>query len=82
MSLVPQSPTEPNEADFLTSFEIQYLPKTYKDYYAIKRRNLFASIQGFPEMSKYYTMLDEIWLWEFSDLKPPGSEAQFFPLML
>ena len=77
-----QSSKEPQESDLLVPFEIQNLPKSYKDYYAVKRNNFFSSIQGFPEMWKYYTMLDEIWLREFSDLKPPGSAAQLFPLML
>jgi hypothetical protein len=63
-------------------FEIQSIPKSYKDYYAVKRNNFFSSIQGFPETWQYYMMLDEIWLREFSDLKPPGSVAQLFPLML
>jgi hypothetical protein len=78
----PASPNEPKESDLLVPFEIQNLTKDYKEYYLIKRNNFFSSIQGFPELWKYYTMLDEIWLREISDLKPPGKAAQFFPLML
>jgi hypothetical protein len=73
---------EPKESDLLVPFEIQNIPESYRDYYTVKRNNLFSSIQGFPEMWQYYLMLDEIWLREFSDLKPPGSAAQLFPLML
>jgi hypothetical protein len=78
----PAPPNEPKESDLLVPFEIQNLPKDYKEYYLIKRNNLFSSIQGFPALWKYYTMLDDIWLREISDLKPPGNVAQFFPLML
>lgn len=76
------TPETPKETDLLVPFEIQTLPEDYKEYYLIKRNNFFASIQGFPELWKYYTMLDAIWLREISDLKPPGNVAQYFPLML
>jgi hypothetical protein len=77
-----QSSKEPQENDLLVPFETQNLPKSYKAYYVVKRNNFFSSIQGFPEMWTYNTMLDEIWLREFSELKPPGSAAQLFPLVL
>ncbi len=82
MSAGSTPPNEPQESDLLVPFEIQNIPKSYKDYYAVKRNNFFSSIQGFPEMWQYYMMLDEIWQREFSDLKPPGSVTQLFPLML
>lgn len=82
MSTNPTPRREPKESDLLVPFEIENIPKDYKEYYTAKRNNLFSSIQGFPEMWKYYTMLDEIWLREFSDLKPPGRAAQLFPLIL
>lgn len=82
MSTHPTPRREPQETDLLVPFEIENIPKDYREYYAIKRNNLFSSIQGFPEMWKYYTMLDEIWFREFSDLKPPGRVAQLLPLML
>jgi hypothetical protein len=78
----PPSGHQLRETDLLVPFEIQHLPQDYKEYYAIKRGNLFASILAFPRLWKFYTMLDDIWLRGFSDLKPPGSLAQFFPLML
>jgi hypothetical protein len=78
----PAPPNEPKESDLPVPFGILNLPKDYREYYLVKRNNFFASIQGFPALWKYYTMLDAIWLREFSDLKPPGSPAQFFPLML
>jgi hypothetical protein len=82
MSIPFASPSEPRESDLLVPFESQNIPADYKDYYKIKRNNFFASIQGFPEMWKYYILLDAIWLREFSDLKPPGNVNQWFPLIL
>ena len=66
----------------LVPFESQNIPAEYKEYYKIKRNNLFASIRRFPELWTYYTLLDAIWLREFSDLKPPGQVNEFFPLIL
>ncbi len=79
---MPPSVLEPLESDLLVPFESQNIPAEYKEYYKIKRNNLFASIQRFPEMWKYYTLLDAIWLREFGDLKPPGNVNQLFPLVL
>jgi hypothetical protein len=82
MEIVPPATSEPQESDLLVPFESQHIPADYKEYYRTKRNNLFASIQGFPEMWRYYTLLDAIWLREFSDLKPPGNVNHWFPLML
>jgi hypothetical protein len=82
MSTTPASLSEPEESDLLVPFESQNIPADYKEYYKIKRNNFFASIQGFPEMWKYYILLDAIWLRGFSDLKPPGHVNQWFPLVL
>lgn len=82
MSTKPTPQREPNESDLLVRFEIENIPADYKEYYKTKRNNFFASIQGFPEMWKFYTLLDSIWLREFSDLKPPGQADQWFPLIL
>lgn len=71
-----------SESDLLVPFESQHIPTGYKEYYKIKRNNLFASILGFPEMWKYYVLLDNIWTREFGDLKPPGNVHHFFPLVL
>ena len=76
------SDNEPSESDLLVSFESQNIPAAYKEYYKTKRNNLFASIERFPEIWKYYTLLDAIWLREFGDLKPPEQVYKLFPLML
>jgi hypothetical protein len=75
-------PKEPEEAELLLPFESQHIPPAYKEYYKIKRNNFFASIQGFPEVWRCHILLDEIWLREFEDLKPPRDVNQLFPLML
>lgn len=78
----PLLPNEPNDNDLLVPFELQNIPADYREYYKIKRNNFFASIQGFPEIWKYYTLLDAIWLRAISDLKPPGQSSRWFPLIL
>jgi hypothetical protein len=82
MENVPPTTSEPQESDLLVPFESQHIPADYREYYKIKRNNFFASIQGFPEMWRYYTLLDAIWLREFGDLKPPGNVNHWFPLIL
>lgn len=74
--------SEPSERDLLVPFESEHIRSEYKEYYKVKRNNFFSSIQGFPEMWRYYTLLDAIWLREFRDLQPPGDVNQFFPLVL
>jgi hypothetical protein len=73
---------EPSESDLLVRFEIENIPADYREYYAAKRNNFFASIQGFQEMWKLYLLLDAIWVRAFSDLKPPGQVNLWFPLIL
>jgi hypothetical protein len=82
MTTGPASRGEAQESDLLVPFESQNIPEPYKEYYKVKRNNFFASIQGFPEMWKYYILLDKIWLREFGDLKPPRDANLLFPLIL
>lgn len=45
------SPNALEETDkLLHKFEVDNIPAQYREYYGIKRNNLFASIQGFPEI--------------------------------
>jgi hypothetical protein len=74
--------SQPQETDLLVPFELQNIPDKYREYYAIKRHNLFASIQGFAEMWQYYLRLDSIWLREFEDLESARDTTRVFPLML
>jgi hypothetical protein len=72
-----------HEADLLVPFEMQNLPAYYKEYYTTKRQNFFASIQLFPELWTYYTLLDKIWFREFQDLKLPLQDPnKLFPLIV
>src|SRR5437763_270592 len=58
------------------------MPADYREYYATKRNNFFASIQGFGEMWDYYMRLDAVWMREFADLKTAREASRMFPLLL
>ena len=73
--------TEPKETDLLMKFEIDHIPAEYRDYYATKRQNLFARIQGFPALWKLYLQLDEIWMQEFRDLQSRREPSSMLPLL-
>jgi hypothetical protein len=78
----PASRNEPDESDLLVPFESQNIPADYREYYKTKRNNLFATIQAFPELWNYYTLLDKIWLRELDDLKVPLDANHVVPLIL
>jgi hypothetical protein len=88
MSTTPAAPTIPatstsvDENSLLVDFERQHMPKDYRDYYATKRHNLFASIQNFGELWDLYLRLDAIWLRAFGDLKVARDLGRTFPLLL
>jgi hypothetical protein len=44
-------------------------PDHYKEYYAAKRNNFFASIQAAPRLWSAFMLLDEIWIREFEDIR-------------
>ena len=71
-----------SESDLLVPFEIQNIPREYKEYYLAKRQNFFASVQGFSETFDCYMLLDKIWLREFQDLKVASDLNRMFPLLL
>jgi hypothetical protein len=72
----------PKESELLVKFETENIPPEYREYYATKRQNFFASIQNFPEMWRYYILLDKIWMREFGDLGTAPDPEKMFPLML
>jgi hypothetical protein len=80
--MAPKPKAEPQESDLLVPFETQSIPRPYRDYYKARRNNFFASIQGFPELWKYYILLDEIWLREIDDLERARDPAHVLPLLL
>ena len=71
-----------SESDLLVPFEIQNIPREYKEYYLAKRQNFFASVHGFSETFDCYMLLDKIWLREFQDLKVASDLNRMFPLLL
>ena len=83
MGAQPPSPSDrPQETDILVPFEIQNIPAEYRRYYAMKRNNLFASIQQVPDLWNCYHMLDQIWFREFEDLNTTTNPGRMFPLLL
>jgi hypothetical protein len=52
------------------------------EYYATKRNNFFATIQGFRELWDFYLRLDAIWLRGFRDLYVARDPNTMFPLLL
>ncbi len=77
-----ESQSEAPESSLLVPFESENIPANYREYYKAKRNNFFGSIQNFPEQWKYCLLLDDIWMREFEDLKPPRDPNRSFPLVL
>jgi len=47
----PSASSNLDENTLLVEFERQNIPRDYREYYATKRNNFFASIQNFREFS-------------------------------
>jgi hypothetical protein len=45
------------------------VPDHYKEYYAAKRNNFFASIQAASRLLLAFMLLDKIWIREFEDIR-------------
>jgi hypothetical protein len=83
MSIAPKpAQSGPQETDLLVKFEIDNIPAEYREYYATKRNNFFASIQGFDGLWDYYTKLDQVLMREFADLNSATDANTMFPLVL
>jgi hypothetical protein len=72
----------PEDKDLLLPFEQFSFSREYLQYYKIRRNNLFASIQNFQPMWKYFMLLDKIWLREVEDLYTAKSPERMFPILL
>ena len=72
---------EPQETDLLVKFEIDHFPAEYRAYYAMKRNNFFARIQGFDALWQLYLRLDEVWMRELSDLQSARDAYSMLPLL-
>jgi tetratricopeptide (TPR) repeat protein len=78
----PVIPNPVDENTLLVEFERRHMPKDYREYYATKRNNFFASIEGFKELWELYLRLDAIWFRENADLKVATDTSRVFPLLL
>ncbi len=75
--------TTPNlELDLLLPFEQKAVPEHYRPYYAIKRNNFFASVQGSPDVWRFFQLLDKILLTEFQDMGTARDPNSIVPLAL
>ena len=74
--------TSNSQTDLLLPFEQKAVPEHYRPYYEIKRNNLFASIQGAPDLWRYFQLLDKILLTEFQDMGTAHDPNRMFPLAL
>jgi hypothetical protein len=72
----------PGDPDLLVKFERDNIKDDYRVFYAIKRNNLFSSIQGFPELWEFFCRLDEIWRREIGDLEVATDPDRMFPVIL
>lgn len=75
-------PTQSDEDGVLTDFEKNHLPQHFREYYAAKRQNFFASIQAFQPLWKCFVSLDEIWFREFEDMRSASDPNKLLPLIL
>lgn len=85
MSTAPATPNVQDSVDenrLLVEFERQNMPKDYREYYATKRHNFFASIQGFRELWELYLRLDAVLFRENNDLKVATDTSRVFPVLL
>jgi tetratricopeptide (TPR) repeat protein len=74
--------TANSPSDLLLPFEQKAMAEHYRPYYEIKRNNFFASIQGAPDLWRYFQLLDKILLTEFEDMGTAHDPNRMFPLAL
>lgn len=68
-----------DDADLLTKFEQDILREPYKGYYAAKRNNFFASIEGFRDLWDCFMLSNTIWMREFEDMRTVRDTGRMFP---
>jgi len=66
----------------LVKFEEENLPDEYREYYAAKRNNFFATIQAAPFVWAAFMLLDEIWIRELQNMRTAIDTSRMFPLVL
>jgi hypothetical protein len=68
-----------DDADLLTKFEQETMPEPYRGYYAAKRNNFFASVQGFKDLWDCFMLSNTIWMREFEDMRAVVDTSRMFP---
>ena len=69
------------DQDFLLPLERGF-PEKYRDYYGIKRNNMFAGVTNFPDLWSCFMQLDEIFLRELEHIQPISDPDKVLPVML
>ena len=72
----------PNPSNLLTKFEQETMREPYREYYATKRNNFFASVQGFRPLWDCFMLANDIWIREFADMRTVLDPSRMFPLNL
>ena len=68
-----------DDADLLTKFEQDTLCEPYRGYYAAKRHNFFASIDGFKDLWDCFMLSNTIWMREFEDMRTVTDTSRMSP---
>lgn len=79
-----QTMTEPTptEDNLLLPFERGAIPEHYRPYFAAKRNNFLAGVQGSPNLWRYFSLLDLILFMEFQDMARATDTSRMVPLVL
>src|SRR6185437_11315316 len=72
----------PSENDLLLPSERGAIPEHYRPYFAAKRNNFFASVQGSRNLWQYFGLLDLILFTEFQDMTRATDTSRLYPLIL
>jgi hypothetical protein len=70
------------EDNLLLPFERETMPEHYRPYFAAKRNNFFAGVQGSPNLWRFFCLLDMILFVEFQDMVRPTDTNSMVPLVL
>jgi hypothetical protein len=71
-----------DDSNLLVQFERDNIKDDYRLFYSIKRKNLFSTIQDFPELWEFFCRLDEIWRREIGDMEVATDPNRTFPVIL
>jgi hypothetical protein len=71
-----------DQDQILVKFEEENLADPYKEYYAAKRNNFFATIFQLPALWEGFMLLDKIVFRELEDMKTTNQSGRMLPMIL